>query len=152
MKAISLAAAALQLSVSVEAANTPVTWTSAENVDSSIPGFLQKNGGSDGWGTAGAISTQELVASSQIQGVSFQCGGTPHPMSITGLGNSNAGISFQDIDFALYCQTDAIEVYESGGDAGLFGAWTPDDVFKVQVNPDATVVYLKNDIVFHTSN
>jgi hypothetical protein len=77
---------------------------------------------------------------------------------MTGLGKSNTGSSFEDIDFAIYCWPgDEIEVYESGasvesaGVAKHFGVWTPNDVFKVQVNPDSSVAYLKNDIVFHTS-
>jgi hypothetical protein len=90
-----------------------VTWTSASGVDTSA-GYLQKTAG-NGWGNAGAISTQELDSSAQIQGVSFKCGGSAttdmeRSAAMIGLGHANANSDFGDIEFALYCSESGIQV------------------------------------------
>jgi hypothetical protein len=141
-----------------------VTWTDTVNVAAS-PGFLQKNAGSNDWTSAGAISTQALSPSAELQSVSFKCSrqsandcpDTRLPnvcgtKMIAGLGDSNNGQHYSDMAFAMECDRGGdFSVYEAGQHKGVQGQWDPSDTFTIEVQGSA-VRYLKNDVLFYTSS
>ena len=140
---------------SLAAADTcmPVTWTSTVNVAAS-PGILERaSPPSDRAWSAGAISTEELSSSAQSQSVSFKCGTGANAMA--GLGNTNTGVSYQEIAFVVNCAADGtLYVYEHGDlktTAYPNGPpYTPSSELKIQVT-GTTVQYLNDDVVFYTS-
>jgi hypothetical protein len=102
---------------------TPVVWTAAVGVTVSGNGLTKT--APSGWGTAGAISTQQL--GSGDGGVLITASETTLKR-IFGLGNGNANLSFDDIEFGLVldsggslliceagtCQTSFIAPYATG--------------------------------------
>jgi hypothetical protein len=136
---------------------TPATWKDTVNVEAS-PGTLRKIPGGAAWNAA-AVSNQVLVASSATpQSVSFSCGAGSAATSALGLSNinTNNGQHYDDIQFAVYCQStgNLLRIHESGVgkdyDRATPVTWTPADEVKVQVT-GTTVKYLKNGVVFYTS-
>jgi hypothetical protein len=142
------------------AARTLVTWTDAVNVDATTAGFLEKDGANDNEWDARAISTEALSASAEPQGVEFKCSADGRGAQMAGLGPLSSSEAegpgtnspYTAIEFAIYCAA-TLEVYEGGTKKGIYGPWGADDTFKVQVaGSPPTVTYLKNGVVFHTSD
>ena len=139
---------------------TPVTWAGPVNVDASTAGALTKNGGQQikgqvSWDSdAGAISTQQILLSSQPQGVTFKCsaGGLVAGLSSTDDPNTH----YADIQFGVYCTGPAsnpyLHIVESDQVAKPdFGhGWTADDVFDVRVT-GTVVEYRQNGVLVYTS-
>jgi hypothetical protein len=151
---------ALALIASLAAAGntcTPVTWSDNTHDVLATSGELTRTSGS-GW-NAGAVSTQQLFASAQPQSVSFRCVPTGQTAMLVGL-NDKAAVhtgldGFEDMAFSVQCDDGGgrLNVYETGtypSHKGSFGAWTTDDVIKIQVT-GTTVEYFKNGVVFYTS-
>lgn len=70
---------------------------------------------------------------------------------MAGLGKTDAGAGFDDIDHAIYMKADGnLEIYERGQSKGGFGPYQAGMVFKVQVQNNV-VSYYKNGTVFYTS-
>src|SRR5687767_7615669 len=117
------------LNASLNADDQAVTWTEVTNA--SVNGtILQKTGGWDGVGDAGAVSAQEISAGDGY--VEFTVGeiGT---MWFAGLNRASANTSWEEIDFALRFNgggaADVIEngAYRPGGDTD----YAPGDRFRI---------------------
>jgi hypothetical protein len=68
-----------------------------------------------------------------------------------GLSNGNPGVTYQEIDFAIYPAGDGnLYVYESGVQVGSFGAYAANDILRVAV-VGGIVKYYRNGNLLYTS-
>jgi hypothetical protein len=124
----------------------PVAWTSAIGV--SINGNNLTKTEPNGWGNAGAVSSQQLAAGDGY--VEFTASQTD-TYRMLGLSSGNINASYQDIDFAIYVTaTGQMAVYEGGTYVGGFGAFVSGDTLRVAV-VDGEIRYSRNGNVFYTS-
>ncbi len=123
-----------------------VNWTNLVNVTAS--GNTLTKTGSNGW-NAGASSTNVLAANTNgYVEISITQDNTHR---FFGLGQSDDGVSFKDIDFAIFLLSNkSIRIYESGSYKGGYGAYAIGDKIKVD-RTNGTVTYRKNDVILYTS-
>jgi hypothetical protein len=127
-------------------AGTPVVWTSAMGVTVNA-NSLNKTA-AEGWGNAGAISTQQLAAGDGY--VEFAASET-NTYRLLGLSNGNTDVGYQDIDFAIDAYAGGlICIYENGVYKGSYGTFAPGDNLRVGV-VSGVVKYYKNGSVVYTS-
>ncbi len=110
---------------------------------------LTKNSGTNGWSNGDSFSTTAITADGFV---SAQAGQTNVNLMF-GLSNSNTGdpANYKDLDYAIYLGGSIIGVYEKGMDrGGQLNSYTTSDVFSV-VRTGDTITYLKNGILFYTS-
>jgi hypothetical protein len=125
---------------------TPVTWMSAVGVIVSSNSLTKT--AANGWGNAGAVSTQQIASGDGY--VEFTAS-EANTYRMLGLSNGNADTSYQDIDFAIDLQgAGDVRVYESGTFRGTFGTYATGEVFRVAV-VGGVVQYSKGGAVFYTS-
>jgi hypothetical protein len=68
-----------------------------------------------------------------------------------GLSSANPDASYASIEYAIYLLNNGkILVFESGVNKGYFGSYLAGDSFTVE-RVNSTIVYKKNDVIFHTS-
>jgi hypothetical protein len=122
-----------------------VLWSNPVGVSES-GSSLVKVGGTQAW-DAGAISSTLISGSGYVEFTALETS----TYRMCGLGNADSSPSYLDIEFAIYLTGSAsVQVYESGGFKGDFGAYQPGDRFRVEVSP-GIVRYRKNGVVFYTS-
>lgn len=125
----------------------PVRWTSAAGV--SISGNNLTKTDADGWGNAGAISTQSI--GSGVGYVESTINET-NKYRMIGLSNGDSTKSYDDIDFAIYPAADGgLYIYEAGAYRGYFGKYAIGDVLRVGVESGA-IVYRRNGQLIFKSN
>ena len=140
-----MAAVGLLAAVQVDASDDQrVVWTSLTNVTVDSTGTtLQKVGGCDGCGDAGAISQQELTAGDGY--VEFTIG-EANTFWFGGLSHGNESTSFTDIDFAFRFNGGGwADVLESGAYRGADNPYGPGDVFRIAV-VNGRVQYSRNGV------
>ncbi|MGH7297730.1 MAG: hypothetical protein ACRELB_22520 [Polyangiaceae bacterium] len=128
-----------------------VIWTDVVGVNA-VGNNLTKTA-ADGWGNAGAASTQSLTSDGYVEFTTAENATN----KMVGLTHTVANSGFQTIDFGIFLSAGAkFGVYEDGVYVGgalgpnFFGSYAPGDLFRVQV-VEGVVTYLQNDSVFYTS-
>ena len=100
-----------------------------------------------GW-LAGASSIARLAG----DGYAAFTTGENTSSKMAGLSRGDGGVSYEDIDFAIYLQANGtVGVREGGLTRGKFGPYAAGDVFRVAVNA-GVVTYARNGVVFYTSS
>jgi hypothetical protein len=133
--------------VRLSAEDQAVSWTNAVNV-SLVNGSLQKTSGCDGCDDAGAVSEQSLIQGDGY--VQFMVG-EANTLWAAGFAGSNAGTTYDDIDFAFRFNgggwADVIEhgVYQ-GGDT----PYAPGDTFRIAIVA-GVIEYSRNGVILHES-
>jgi len=124
-----------------------VTW--AEVANATVTGaILQKTGGWDGVGDAGAVSAQEISAGDGY--VEFTVGETG-TMWFAGLTSGSTGTSWDEIDFSIrFNGVGGADVIENGVYQGGDTSYAPGDRFRVAV-ADGRVRYSKNGLFLFES-
>ncbi|HEY5884685.1 MAG TPA: RHS repeat-associated core domain-containing protein [Pyrinomonadaceae bacterium] len=120
-----------------------VSWTSSVGVSVSANNLTKT--ASNGWGNAGAASTQTIVSGDGY--VEFSAGTTGD--SMIGLGNGDPDQNY-DIDFAVHVDSGAASIWESGVWKAAAGTYVSGDVFRVAVE-GGVVKYRKNGALLYTS-
>lgn len=68
---------------------------------------------------------------------------------VVGLSNTNANAAANTIQYAFYLRNDGnFEIWESGAGRGLFGAYAPNDQFRIAVEGGIVKYYRNNSIVY----
>jgi hypothetical protein len=124
----------------------PVAWTSLVGVkarDNSL-----RKVAADGWGNAGAVSTQQIASG---EGYVELTASETTTKRMVGLSNGNTNSSYDDIDFGLYADAGGVlAVWEAGTFRGEFGTYATGDKLRVAVG-GGVVSYAKNGVVFYRS-
>ncbi len=125
----------------------PVAWTSAAGV--SVTANSLTKTAPNGWGNAGAISSQQLAAGEGY--VEFTATET-NTYRMLGLSNGSTGFSYQEIDFAIELVGNGqIAVFENGIQRAAGGPYASGDKLRIAV-VGTQVQYSKNGIVFRVSS
>jgi hypothetical protein len=134
--------ALLRLTASPAAEEQSVTWT--DIVNATVTGtILQKTGGFDDVGDAGAVSMQEISAGDGY--VEFTVG-EADTMWFAGLNSVSTGTSWEEIDFSLrFNSAGSADVIENGVYQGGDTNYVPGDRFRVAV-VNGRVRYSKNGL------
>lgn len=110
-------------------------------------GNFLKRGPGNGW-TAGAVSFDQISSGDGY--MEFQTMET-NLSKVAGLSVGDAGQHYNEIDFAIRLDGNGnIYVDENGLNKGVFGPYTVNDVFRVEVL-NGRVRYMKNGVIFHSS-
>ena len=121
------------------------SWTNAVGV--TVSGNNLTSTG-NGWGTAGAVSTQSIASGDGY--VEFTASETTSYRMI-GLSHGDTNQNFSDIDFAFYLEYGGyLNIYEGGGPVGNFGSFVTGDVLRVAVE-GGVVKYRKNGTLVYIS-
>ncbi len=123
-----------------------VTWTNTVGV--AVNGNSIGKSAVEGWGNAGAVSTQAIATGDGY--ADFTADGLGYGMF--GLSHGDTDQSYQDIDYALYIELgpNTIYVFENGVNKGVVGTYTWGDRFRVAVE-GGVVKYRKNGTRLYTS-
>ena len=126
----------------------PVIWTGRVWVNVVGGNSLVKDpAGNFSWDAA-AISTQQLFSG---DGSVTYLASEVTSDRFCGLTHDNVGVSYADINYGLQQRSDGfLNVCESGGFKGPFGAYSPGDQLQVAIE-SGTVKYKKNGAIFYTS-
>jgi RHS repeat-associated protein len=119
------------------------TWTNITNVTSAQGNLVAtaSNGG--------AASVTSIAASADGW-MEFRAPQTDKGF-VAGLSDTDQNTSFTTIDYGIYCQADGtLSIQESGVNVGSFGAYTTNDIFRVERN-GSVIRYKKNQRVIYTS-
>lgn len=123
-----------------------VTWTNAVGV--SVSGNNLTKTAAEGWGNAGAHSTQSFPSGDGY--VEFTATET-NTLRIIGLSKGDTNQNFTEIDFAFYLQNGAVlGIYENGTNRGSFGTYATGDVLRIAVE-GGVMKYRKNGTLLYTS-
>ena len=115
-----------------------VTLTGANNVT--------KASMSNGW-NAGAFSYNKVEKSGFMQTIVNE----RNTNRMIGLNSVNQNVSYTDIDFAFYLQSNGnIRIYENGSNKGDWGAYFTGDTLQISVI-GSTVRYIQNGSIIYTS-
>ena len=135
-----------QLLITASGTTVNVAWTNAVGIAVSGNGLTKT--AAEGWGNAGAASTQALVSGDGY--VEFTANET-NTYRMCGLSNGDSNQNYTDIDFALYPATSgALHIYEAGVNRGQFGTYAAGDRLRVAVE-GGVVKYRKNGTLLYTS-
>jgi RHS repeat-associated protein len=121
---------------------TNVSWTTAVGVSTS--GNSLTKTAANGWGNAGAASTQSIASGDGY--VEFTSSG----VTMAGLSHTDANQNYNSIDFGLHVDGGNLYVYESGVNRGLLASVTSTDLLRVAIE-GGVVKYKKNGTVLYTS-
>ncbi len=123
-----------------------VNWTKLVNATAS--GNTLTKTGSNGW-NAGASSTNILAANTDgYVEISITQDNTHR---FFGLTQSDDGVSFKDIDFAIFLLSNkSIRIYEAGSYKGNYGGYEIGDKIRVERN-NGKISYKKNNTLLYTS-
>jgi RHS repeat-associated protein len=119
-----------------------VAWTNAVGV--SVNGNNLTKSATQGWGNAGAASTQSINSGDGY--AEFSSSG----ITLFGLSHTDPDQSYTSIEFGVHVTGNDLYVYESGTQRGYFGNVAPTDRLRVGVE-GGVVKYKKNGTVFYTS-
>lgn len=123
-----------------------VTWTNAVGVTATGDDLTKT--AANGWGNAGASSTQSLSGDGFVQ---FTTAESNLGKSL-GLSADDADQDYDDIDFSIHLGGNGrYYVIEGGVSRGQFGTYAAGDVFRVDVR-ERIVSYSRNGLVFYTSS
>jgi RHS repeat-associated protein len=127
----------------------PVVWVSPVNVTITGNTVKKTGGATTGTWDAGAFSQNSIPAG--VDGwVEFHVP-SANTYKMLGLSDSNPDASYSSIDFAIYLRGEGVVyVYENGAARGLFGSYSPSDIFRVE-RVNGIVYYKKNGDVFYVS-
>ena len=121
-------------------------WTSASGV--SVSGNSLTKTAGNGWGNAGAISTQSLASGDGYVEFTAQETST---YRVLGLSKGNADLGYREVAFAIHLSSGArLHIVEKGVFRGGFGNYAVGDRFRVSVTA-GIVRYSRNGTVFYTS-
>ncbi|HEY5839427.1 MAG TPA: MBG domain-containing protein [Pyrinomonadaceae bacterium] len=124
----------------------PVTWTNTVGVTAN--GNSLTKTASEGWGNAGAASTQTIASGDGY--VEFTATET-NTYRMIGLSNGDSNQNYPDIDFAIYPAIGAtLDIREGGVSRGTFGSYATGDTLRVAVE-GGVVKYRKNGVLLYTS-
>ena len=124
----------------------PVTWTNAVGI--SVSGNNLTKTAADGWGNAGASSTQSIASGDGYVETTIS---ETNKYRMVGLSNGDSHQNYDDIDFALYPAVGGtLYIYEGGVSKGTFGTYATGDVLRVAVE-GGVVKYRKNGTLLYTS-
>lgn len=124
----------------------PVTWTNAVGVAANSNNLTKT--AAEGWGNAGAASTQTIASG---DGYVELTASETNTYRMLGLSNGNTNENYVDIDFALYPAIGGtLYVYEGGVSRGTFGSYATGDTLRVAVE-GGVVKYRKNGALLYTS-
>jgi len=125
----------------------PVVWVSGVGVD--VSGNDLTKTAPAGWGNAGAISEQSIVAG---DGYVELTASETNTGRMFGLSNGNPGESYTEIDYALQlASTGTLYVYENGTLQANLGSYATGDALRVEVEA-GLVKYKRNGTVLYTSS
>ena len=124
-------------------AGFPIAWQSYSNVLIAGDQVIKTSGGNS-W-NAGAYSTNSF---SDTENGSIEV--TPTTTSgyrMFGLSKSDAGVSYNGIDYAFYLSGSSLKIYENGSFKGTFGSYSAGDVLSVKYEPigQGIIYYYKNN-------
>jgi hypothetical protein len=123
-----------------------VTWIDAVGVN--VVGSSLTKTAADGWGDAGASTTQSLGGDGNTQFTTAEA--TTYKMA--GLSHLVTDANYTDIDFGVFLESDGtLGVFEGGAYVGTFGTYAANDVFTIQVT-GSKVTFLQNGTLFYTSS
>ena len=124
----------------------PVSWTNTIGVTAN--GNSLTKTAAEGWGNAGAASTQTIASGDGY--VEFTASET-NTYRMIGLSNGNSHQNYDDIDFAIYLIVGGgLQVYEGGVLRGNVGSYSTGDTLRVAVE-SGVVKYRKNGALLYTS-
>jgi hypothetical protein len=127
------------------AAAEAVVWT--DTVGVSISGNSLTKTAANGWGNAGAASTQTIVGDGYVE---FTASMTNKARFI-GLSTTNTDASYTSIHYGLNASSaGSLIIYESGTAIGTFGTYATNDILRVE-RVGTTIYYKKNGTTFYTS-
>jgi RHS repeat-associated protein len=125
----------------------PVTWTNLTGVTFSAM-VLTKTAAGGSW-NAGAFSQQSIPANTngwiEFRSTSNTKGG------MVGLSDADGSVNYTGIDFAMYpAATGILYIFEGGVNKATLGAYTANDVFRIE-RQGQKILYKKNLDVVYTS-
>ena len=120
-------------------------WTSAVGVTVNANSLTKT--AANGWGNAGAVSTQQIASGDGY--VEFTASETT-TYRLLGLSNGNTNTSYEDIDFAIDAYAGGqIKVYENGALKGTFGTYVTGDKLRVAVVGGVVQVLQERNRLLH---
>ena len=128
------------------ATGLPVVWTNAAGV--TVAGNTLTKTAANGWGNAGAVSTQALPSGDGAVEITAN---STTGYRMFGLSQGSATNAYQEIDFALYLANGGnLVVIENGAIRGSAGSYVAGDKLRVIVQ-SGVVKYVRNGIVLYAS-
>jgi hypothetical protein len=124
-----------------------VSWSSLTNVTWDAPSATLTKTGSIGW-TAGGASGDTLAPSTDGW-VSFDVPTLQSERYFMGLSDSDGGVSFATIGYAMYYTAGRVYLYESGSYTGVSVAPSAGDQFTL-AREGSDMVYYQNDTAIRT--
>jgi hypothetical protein len=140
-----LGACSEQLELSSSDQEVNVTFQNAVGV--SVNGNSLTKTAAQGWGNAGASSTQSINSDGFVEFSTLE----RNKAKIAGLSNGDSGQADTDVDFGIVLNASGnVVVREAGADRGQFGTYNAGDVLRVEV-VERVVRYYRNGALLFTS-
>ena len=126
-------------------------WTNAAGGATSVGNSISYSGTPTGWSnTINSLAFASLGASSDYR-VAWTLGSDPANSTwIVGLGVTETGANWRDVEFGLRSSGGVLKVYENGISVAAGGRVAEDDVLSIRVRGD-TIDYELNGDVIHTT-
>jgi RHS repeat-associated protein len=123
-----------------------VGWTNTVGVSAATNNLTKT--AADGWGNAGAVSTQTIASGDGY--VEFTASETTS-YRLVGLSHTDTNQSYNTIDYAIYLQpSGTLSGYVGATHLGTLGTYATGDVLRVAIEGGG-VKYKKNGTVFYTA-